>query len=500
MNSQNKLIAAAVAVALGSAANYAQATCNASNPLCPSAPAGLITIYAGGSASEANAIYVATNNLLNVAASYTSASGGAADSSYRVLYGTLKAAQSYNGVTVNAGTPVLLYYRDSGGAFPNGIEPQAVASPTTLKYASLAALQAATPTVNSLPAATWQYTNDQGVNTAPDWGLADLSVPVFNYPYNLPYANGTTFISGNHPQEAPATVGQSDPLYDDVFGVGVTANVYAVKSNFTKEEINGIWNGTLTDWSQILGDNHLPLAAGGIVQLDRNPGSSAKTVGSVYFLNYPTGIATGSFTVPDSIAFPSSLARYVPCSSGSAPPDCYQDVIEQSAGNVVTDLVAAQNNGDRAIGILNAENAPISNAVSGNNTWDYVAINNQVIDSVGNINGASTNYSNVILGGYEIFYQVVFNTRVGFLSAATPNSALANAWRAEFRLPALAGIVSHAVFPAALNGIVLDADKNAYGPGVATGSRSGVTEAPLAVVYDGTNPINSTINANADPL
>ncbi len=490
MNSRNTLVAAAVAMALGSTAALAQ-----TNPIIANPPT--YTIYAAGGSSEANSVYVAANNLLNITANYTGASGGAADASYRVLYGTLKSAYTANGVTVNAGTPILFYFRDSGGSFPNGAEPFATVSPTTLKYSSLTSLQSATSTGNALPAANWQYSNDQAVTTAPDWGLTDEEVPLFNYPYNLPYANGTTYISGSHPQEAAATVGQSDAIYDDVYGVAVTANVFANKTNFTKEEINGIWTGTLTDWCQINGDNGTQLTTCGvhpIVLLDRNQGSGTKAAGSLYFLNYPTGIATGSQNVPASIQFPSSVARYA---HGG-----YQDVIESSSTNLVADLVSAQSNGDWAIGIVVAEAAPITNAAGSPavNTWDFVAIDNQVIDSVGNINGASTNYSNVIRGGYDFFYQVAFNTRTGFLSLATANAALANAWKAEFQLPAFAGVVSHTAFPAAVNGIVLDADKNAFGAGVTTGSRKSTSEKPLGVLYDATSSINATINANADPL
>lgn len=485
----NSLLACAVAATLSSTA--ANATQNPSNPINANPPTYII--YSAGGSSEANSVYVATNNLLNITANYTGNSTGGADASYRVLYGTLKKAYTANGVTVAAGTPILYFFKDFGGAFTNGIETQATVNPTLVKYTSVASLQNATPTANALPGANWQYVNDQATSAAPDWGLADEEVALFNYPFNLPYANGTTWISGNHPQEAPATVGRSDALYDDVYGVAVTANLYAAKTSFTKQEINGIWAGTLTDWSQISGDNGLPLAAGGIVLLDRNQGSSGKAASSLYFLNYPTGIATGSYTAPASIQFPSNVARYV---GNGNPVGTYLDVIESSVTNLVSDLVAAQAAGDRAIAVLNAETAPITSA----NAWDYTALDNEVIDAVGNINGASSNYSNVIRGGYDFFYQVVFNTRPGFLTAATANAALANAWLAEFQTPAFAGVVSHLGFPQALNGIVLDADKNAYGAGVATGSRSGVSGSPLAVVYDATNPIGATIAANADPL
>jgi hypothetical protein len=235
-----------------------------------------------------------------------------------------------------------------------------------------------------------------------------------------------------------------------------------------------------------------------IVLLDRNPGSGIKLATSLYYLNYPTGLATGSYSVPVSVKFASTLSRYVKVSTlqGSGGSG-YEDVMDQSAGNLVSDLVSAQANGDYAIGTVSAETAPISSS----NAWDFTAINNVTIDSVGNINGSASSYSNVIRGAYEFYYQLSFNTRAGFLSAATPNAVLANAFVTEVNVPAFAGIVSHVAFPAAVNGIVIDGDKAAsFGAGVTTGSRKGTSEAPLSTFYDATNPVSSTISANSDPL
>jgi hypothetical protein len=213
---------------------------------------------------------------------------------------------------------------------------------------------------------------------------------------------------------AAIVVGAADGIYDNLFGVAVTDNVFSSathpKTNFTRAEVEGILQGNLFDWSQMYDDNGAQLPAGGIIFLDRGEGSGSKASGSQYFLGYP-GDSPGG-VLPFSATIGYCGTTIAGCGGVAAAP---MDVAESSTNNVIADLKAAQAAGGRAIAVLGLENPPAKNRVGGVNVFEFTKINDVGVDTgtaSDNINGATaTSYVNVVKGVYDFYYQNSFNTR-----------------------------------------------------------------------------------------
>lgn len=93
--------------------------------LAPSASINY-TFYAAGGSAQENATFWALGQLLQPGTIdvYTTSSTGAADGSYLILSGTTNAAGT-TAFGASTAQNILFFYRFSGGAFPNGILPQA---------------------------------------------------------------------------------------------------------------------------------------------------------------------------------------------------------------------------------------------------------------------------------------------------------------------------------------------------------------------------------------
>jgi len=224
------------------------------------------------------------------------------------------------------------------------------------------------------------------------------------------------------------TVGAADLLYDVVFGVAVTQALYSQKSNFSKGEIVGILDGFYTDWSQLYGDNGVPLPAGGIILIDRNVGSGVKAAGNQYFLGFP-GLGSNAL-VPESATYGYSGALVLS--------QTLQDVSDTTTAGQATDLENANASGLLAISILSEDTPPASNQkVAGTNSYDFVKIGGEAVDtgaSGDNINGSvGTSYVNATKGNYDYFYQPNFNYRPSFYNGGSNNAALAKAIPATFQ-------------------------------------------------------------------
>jgi len=475
---KGSLIASAVAAALGSGAAFATVPTVAPNAV----------VYAGGSSSEANSVTAAACRLLTNVDIYTESSSGASSNSFRVIYGDLKAATG----GLAAGSHVLFIYRDTGGGYANGAVPQSVAG-GTLQYPQQSAILSTSDVLTSRGQGTACTTANGGqptytytlgtVNNAqqPDWGSTDVEVPIFQGALNNP----------NYPS-ATVTVGAADLVYDVVFGVAVTQSLYNLKTNFSKAEVTGILDGFYTDWSQLYGDNNQPLPAGGIILIDRNVGSSIKTVSNLYFLGFPT--LGANFLAPES-----QLYGYTGALTLS---QTLQDVSDTSVTAQATDLENANASGLLAITILSEDTPPYLNQkVAGTNSFDFVKLNGTAADTGttgDNINGTSaSSYVNAIKGNYDFFYQVNFNYRPSFYNSGSNNAALAKAILQTFQSNTLPGVASNLAFPLAAPGTLVDPDRDpAIGPGVTLDSRSGNSEAILQPVLNA----SGTLPTGGDPL
>jgi hypothetical protein len=496
---KNTLIANAVAAALASSAAYAVA---------PSVTPDAVFYAAGGSA-QANAFYVASCKLFGTNMDvYSDTTGGATLSSdYYVMYGN----DASNKLGLGAGKNIMYIYKFNGGSFANGIAPQKTAAPTTLPYPPVGTSTTAatilgtaalvtgatqgTACTTGLP--TYSYTATAAGTIAPDFGLADVNVATFQH-FNNPTGNAGGAAQNTDGGPAPA-VGLGDSIYDNLFGIAVTADVYTSaahpKTSFTRAEVAGILAGSISDWSQLYDDNGAQMAAGGITFLDRGEGSGTKASGNQYFLGYP-GLGS-SAVLPFSATTGYCGTTLTVCDPGFV--DQPQDIAEASTNAVIADLLLANSKGIRAVGVLGLENPPAKNLVGGVNQYDFTKINGVAVDTGAagdNINGAvATSYINVVKGVYDFYFQNSFNTRT---TLAGQNLANANAYKAQMQLAAFVGANCNCGFPTGLPGTLQDADKaGTLAKGVTTDTRNELATAPLQPFF---LAVAGGIPVSSDPL
>jgi len=472
------LVASAVAAALGTGAAMATVPTVAPNAV----------VYAAGGSAEVNPVIAAVCRLMTNVDSYTDVAAGGNSSSYRVLYGDLKAATG----GLSAGAHVLVLYKFNGGSYANGAVPQ-TAGGGTLPYPQQSAIlssgdgttakgQGTVCTVANGGLPTYTYTiGSLNNNQQPDWGITDVEAALFQGPINNP----------NYPT-ATATPAGSDLLYDLVEGVAVTQALYNYKTNFSKAEVVGILDGFYTDWSQLYGDNGSPLPAGGIILIDRNVGSGTKAAGNQYFLGFP-GEGANALT-PESVTYGYSGALTLS--------QTLQDVSDTSSTAQATDLENANAAGLLAITVLSEDTPPANNQkVAGANSYDFVKINGVAVDSgtsSDNINGSvATSYINAIKGNYDFFYQPNFNFRPSFYNSGSNNAALAKAFVTVFQSSSFPGVASGLQFPLAAPGTLADSDRvTSISAGVTLDSRGGVSTAILQPVLSAAG----NLPTGSDPL
>jgi hypothetical protein len=492
MNSRGKntLIAAAVAAALGTSSAYAVA---------PSTVPGDVE-YMGGGSAQANAFYVAACKLMSNV-DVISDAGATLSGDYYILYGTLTTTTG----TVAAGTNVMMIYKFNGGSFANGLAPDANAGATTLIYPSLASIEAATAVAGTTPGTacttglpTYSMTNTlETTGRAPDFGLTDVEPTMFQG-FNNPSAADGGYPKNDNGGAPPATT--SDGIYDNLFGVAVTDNVYTgahPKTNFSRAEVEGIIEGTISDWSQIYADDGTALAAGGIIFFDRGEGSGTKASGSQYFLGYPGDGASARTPFSASGGYCTAGKTLTLCDAAFG--QISLDIAEGSTNAIISDLALAKSHGLRAIAVLGLENPPAKNQVAGANTYDFTKIDGVAVDTGAagdSINGTiATSYINVVKGYYDFYFQNSFNTR----ATLTANPlAFANAFKTQMTLATFVGANAGAGFPTAVSGTLLDADKAAaFAKGVTLNTRNKVSTAPLQPFFTATS---GAIPVSSDPL
>ncbi len=222
-------------------------------------------LYAAGGSAQAPAFVVAATRLLDNIDIYTDDATNADAGSYRIVTGTLKASLAdwtAGSQSIAAGTKVVLFYKFNGGSFLNGINPfrvdssgNPVSPAITLPYPTLATIAASSAVTPIGPGHATYHTNTAGAfgvlgnqqQVSPAWGVADVEVALFR-DYNNPsveiannIGNGAT--NANSLGGAAPNVGQSYSIYNNLFGVALTTNLYAAKKDFTKAEVAGILSG-----------------------------------------------------------------------------------------------------------------------------------------------------------------------------------------------------------------------------------------------------------------
>jgi hypothetical protein len=498
MSTKASYLACSIAAALGSSAAFA---------VGPGVTPDFVFYYGGGSA-EPQAVGAATCRLMNNVDLYTSTAGGKADGKYYILYGTTTAAHG----SVPSGKNVMVMYKFNGGSYTNGGQPQSAAS-VGLAYPTVASVLATTDATIGTGAGTYCTPGNgtptvqvaaftiEGTNRQPDFGLTDLEVSAFNG------------INNPNSPAALSLPGATQGIYDLVFGMAVTSQLYAQKHNFSYSEIAGILSGTITNWNQLYGDQPgfvgAALPAGDVILLDRNVGSGHKTSSSSEFLGYPQLGAAATQPISAVVGYQGGQDGV-----GTAPVVCtagYQDVQETSAAGTASDLklLAASGCGLRAIGILSMDNPPgiaANQNVSGTNAYDFVSLNGTAVDTGTSgddeNSGTATSYVNAIKGNYTDFYQAHFNTKSSaFLGSGTPGAAMAAAYLAQLKSPTLPGCSGSpgAKFPGNLPGVINDLDNSTTLSGVtcvSVTSRNGNSDTPLFPF----KTILGNITLGSDPL
>ena len=481
------LIASAVAAAIGSAGS--------AHALPPGSSIDF-TLYAAGGSAQANAFYVAFSDNVNNLDSYTNTTNGSDSGQYRVLFGTTKNAITFNSTTIAAGKNVLYFYKFNGGSYANGIQPH-VGAGSNLAYPTVASIQAATlisGAVAGTGVPTYAYAANTSNSQLPDWGVADLEVGMFKG-LNNPTGNAGGTAKNTDGGAAP-TVGNSVGLYDNLFGVAVTHNVFTgthPKTNFSRAEVEGIIEGTISDWSQLFADDGSQMSAGGIVFLDRGEGSGSKASGNQYFLCYPGCGSSARTPFSANNLYTGTTATIAETS---------QDVAEASNTTIVADLKLLQAGNKRGIAVLGVEFPPALAQVGGNNTYDFVKINGVGMDTGtagDDINGTTaTSYINVVRGNYDYYYQNSFNTRAGFLAGTSANALFANLFKQTMTSAGFVGADTGGQFPAGVGGTLLDADlASTLTKGMTINTRNKVSTAPLQPKFSATA---SGVPVSSDPL
>lgn len=498
----NLVVAAAVAAVLGATNAHAL---NAAQTAA-AVTAGQV-YYSGGSSAAINAIYFASQKFLVTSTIdvFTDGSGTTkhpASIKYLVVSGT---TNSSSPAGIAAGTNIVEIYRYTGGSFPNGGAPQALQ--TTLPYPCAADLAAATGqpgyVAGSQPTSinpSFTYSSTFGCSAIPDYGFTDEEPPLFNVFANLNGLNNNVPVSLSNLSATPA--------YDSPFAVAVTANAFnAGKTNFTRAEIAGILKHTISDWSQLFSDTGAQMPQHPMNIIDRGSGSGTKAAGTQYFLGYPgnQGGLTPASVSGTNIGNYTGTVLATPCTTTTA----LQDIKEPSSFAIADDLLAANQNGCWAVGILGIEFPPaLEQQNSGTNDYFFAKINGVAIDTGStansdNINnpvasGAKTKYTNVINGSYDFWYEGSFNTAVSpALSGA--RLGLVNAIKTTILSASISGANAGVQFPNAVEGILLDPNIfKTPACGVLSVTRKATSPGPLQIIADAST--SPAIQFCADPF
>jgi hypothetical protein len=476
MNKQLTLIGAAVAAAVASTAHALPAAAWTD---------GTITsvFYAGGGSAQVPAVYTAVYNCM-VSSSidvYTDGSGTTAHPasvSYIIVSGTVDSTKGC-GATANVG----FMYKFNGGSCPNGASPFLTAGATTLSYPSTTSVATATAItgfagIKSPINPNFAFSGPTFTSgIAPDWGVTDTEATLCGYGWNLPPGTDAGLVTAYNTKNKAA-------LWVSPFGIAVSADVYAQKTNFSKAEIAAIYQGqtnnVVTAWSQLNGDNGQPMTGlGGIALLDRSVGSGTRTGANAYFLNYPANkFSIGGASAPNSIAVGySTCSALSACGTGTFT-NSFLDISEKTSQAIIDDMAFANAHNIGAIAALGVEFPPLyQQTTAGQNDYFFAKINGNGIDTAtgttDNINSqtpATTSYTHVVDGTYDYATQVGFAGKVADASQPAFQKGVVTNLKSTAISDASA---SGSAWPAAAEGVLLDPVTKGGGAGSVSFSRSG---------------------------
>jgi hypothetical protein len=393
MNIKMSLVAAAVALAMGAEAQAFGPT------IAPD-----VTIYMGGGSAQGGAFLAFAEKMMTAGFDvYTDSACGTQGANYRAVFGTGAATLPAS----LAGKKIFVEYANNGGTFKNGID--GVVRADAIDFQTFLSNSTACPGGS---ATTFTVTNaNTKANFVPLIGLSDEEITLFTG-VNVPA--GSAAIT-------PAELGNisQQPIYENVFGIAEDTLLAAQKTNFTTAEITAITNGSLTDWSSIIGDNGSPMPAGPITIIDRSAGSGSKAAFNEYFLHNPGVAGAGGILPPlDVNGAVGSCGAPATSGSGSYNNSTGGDCPQSSNGNVKTALNNANTAGVRAVGILGLEFQPAATDHYTFAKLNGVAVNGVTAKTCGNSVANAFEPANVVSGAYDLFFTNSLNVRTKSIKGA----------------------------------------------------------------------------------
>jgi hypothetical protein len=392
MNIKMSLVAAAVALAMGAEAQAFGPT------VTPD-----VTIYMGGGSAQGGAFLAFAEKLMTAGFDvYTDTTCGTQGANYRAVFGTGAASLPAS----LAGKKIFVEYANNGGTFKNGIDGVVRSNPvdfqTFLGNSTACAAGSATQ---------FTATNGTTANFVPLIGLSDEEITLFTG-VNVPA--GSAAITS-----AELNNVSQQPIYENVFGIAENTLLAAQKTNFTTAEITAITNGSLTDWSSIIGDNGSPMPAGPITFIDRSAGSGSKAAFNEYFLHSPGSAAVGGALPPlDANGAVGNCGAPATHGSGSFDNSLGGDCPQSSNGNVKTGLNNANTASVRALGILGLEFQPAATDHYTFSKLNGVAVNGVTAKTCGNSVANAFEPANVVSGAYDLFFTNSLNVRTKSIKGA----------------------------------------------------------------------------------
>jgi ABC-type phosphate transport system substrate-binding protein len=294
MARQYPLVAAAIAMALGSSFAYA------APPTVAQAAAATDTLVISGSSAAQVAVQTGIQNDICGGASNTlvvKSSGGSGN--FLAFSCSTATTITTSAGTISSGTLVTIFYRTEGGSVVGALP---VVSGKAIKRLDLTqCTSAGVCTVNGVTATSGPNDTWSGAVTpaTTQLGVTDVEPGQLvgpDYPSNY---SSTAFGTATPSQLAKLTTSR---LFDQIFGLVVNTSGESFSSvNLTKQSAANILLGNYSDWSQVpdalTGDAISSSSPALITHVDREPGSGTRTGTNIFYLGTGCG-STASIPNP----------------------------------------------------------------------------------------------------------------------------------------------------------------------------------------------------------
>jgi hypothetical protein len=281
----NRILASAIALALGTATAAHAQTCAAPND----------ALYVAGSSAAKPAFQVALQSDLFTAGSEVSYSSSNGD--FEAFCGT---AASGNGAGIPAGDIVTVYYRAEGGSVVGAL-PIVSGNAVNMLDLSGPGCNTAIPATTGTSAANGTTDSWGGCVTTHgvELGVTDLEPSVFYSnakTQNYPTAYSPAVFGSASQNQLVSLAANSKPLFQQVFGIFVNpGTTISTPINLSRETVGNILNGTIKNWSAVPtatgAASSTPLA---IALKNREAGSGTRTGATLYFLGEECTTSGGS--------------------------------------------------------------------------------------------------------------------------------------------------------------------------------------------------------------